>query len=75
MREGLPRPRPANDLEALLAHRADVVGIEAMPFEFVGEIAASNSEIEPPARELIDNGIILGHVERIAQRHQGDRRA
>ena len=47
--ESLTGPRAGDDLERFLAPARGVVAVDRVAGKFVRQIAASNTEIEPPA--------------------------
>src|SRR5206468_9458402 len=67
--------RSADDLEALVEPLARGLHRDAEPAELGRLIAAAQAEFEPPAREDVDLGPLLGDPQRVLERRDDDGRA
>src|SRR5207244_11257353 len=66
--EGLALERLQDDVDGLVPSRAAALELEAEALELVVLVAAPEADVDPPAREEIERGDLLGHDERVVQR-------
>ncbi len=70
--EALPRPGQLQDVDALLGARHAVRHREAERLELVDRVAEADAELDAPARQLVEDGEVLGEAQRVRERDDRD---
>src|SRR5204863_7639051 len=70
--EGPALERLQDDVDRLLPARAAALQLESEALELVVLVAAAETDVHAAAREQIERGDLLGHDQRVMQRHDDD---
>src|SRR5271154_4828697 len=70
--ESLPGPRPLENLDRLQRTAESLRARHAEALELLGAVAEPNPEPQPAARDYVDEGCVLGQLQRMPERREQD---